>query len=101
MASHDSDDEIAFYDIKKAYGELSNFFKTAQPLKYKNKTYPTSEHLYQSLKFDYPGANEASLEYAEKIRIASTPYKAYLLANFVTAARWQWMKPICEMVKGV
>ena len=50
---------ILFYDWTRPYYGFTNF--SSHPVKYKGKTYPTSEHLFQSFKvstfvsFDVPG----------------------------------------------
>ena len=84
------------------FGELSNFYALEKPLVFKSKTYPTSEHLYQSLKYLGPNASPASLEHAEAIRLAPTPSKAKLLSRnpdegmrargVVVRADWDLMK---------
>lgn len=58
--------DIRFYSHTKGnYTSFSNF--SPHPVVWKGKTYPTSEHLFQALKFiDDP-------EYAEQIRLAETP----------------------------
>jgi ribA/ribD-fused uncharacterized protein len=86
---------ITFFRENEAYGEFSNFSK--HPILYAHpgydgdpevlKEYPTSEHAYQALKFDYPGASEASRAYAEIIRKTNTPYKAKLLGHQKLAPR--------------
>lgn len=71
---------IEFYrESEIPYGVLSNFYMCN--IEYKGKIFPTSEHLYQCRKFLYKTASKRSLEYAEIIRKASTPYKAKILGH--------------------
>lgn len=81
---------LCFGSEKQPLGELSNFWRTRRPILCGGREYPTSEHLYQALKFMYPGADAISLAYAEEIRRASTPYKSKLLANRQRLYRYQW-----------
>ncbi|HSA76158.1 MAG TPA: NADAR family protein [Nitrosarchaeum sp.] len=72
-------DTVNFFRENKKYGCLSNF--AATPITYKDVVYPTSEHLYQCLKFMYDDAPEVNKIYAELIRTAKTPYQSKLLGN--------------------
>jgi len=58
---------IKFYSISDEFGEFSNFAKF--PVKIKKKTWPTSEHYFQAMKFD-------SKEIQEKIRKCKRPDEA-------------------------
>ncbi len=58
---------IKFYSINNEFGEFSNFAKF--PVKIKKKTWPTSEHYFQAMKFD-------SKEIQEKIRKCKRPDEA-------------------------
>ena len=71
---------IEFSSSDKPYFELSNFYYHKTPLVYLGRTYDTSEHLYQSLKY-CDSLNPRSLAYAEIIRTASTPGIAKRIAN--------------------
>jgi N-glycosidase YbiA len=44
------DNVIKFYSVADEYGEFSNF--AAYPIKLKGKTWPTSEHYFQAMKFE-------------------------------------------------
>jgi ribA/ribD-fused uncharacterized protein len=98
---------LFFWRENEAFGELSNLFAMSEPLLYENKSYPTSEHLYQSLKFNYSGASSEQLEYAEKIRLAKTPTQAKILASQqVAGGGYAWrtaLNPVIELyrAKGV
>jgi ribA/ribD-fused uncharacterized protein len=59
--------EIKFYSANDHYGEFSNF--ALYPIKLKGKVWPTSEHYFQSEKFD-------DKNYQDTIRKASSPMKA-------------------------
>lgn len=92
--------EIRFYDQTKTYGELSNYWVPSRPLVHNGKTYPTSEHLYQALKYDYPGAPAANARHAEAIRRAKTPGIAKALANPDAKPRWRWEQVRVSQAKG-
>lgn len=89
---------IFFFGEKNKWGELSNFYKLEKQIIYNNKSYPTSEHLYQALKYIYDDS-KANLEYAEEIRKSSTPYIAKLLANQKQLYGHDWMKKINEIIE--
>src|SRR3954469_23654742 len=63
---HNSD-RIEFYLVNAPYGEFSNFARYRIWLG--NKSWPTSEHYFQAMKFD-------SIEDQEEIRNASSPKEA-------------------------
>lgn len=88
---------IYFYDANKEFGVFSNFYPA--PIKYKGKTYQTSEHLYQAFKFMYSGASKKSLEYAEIIRTSSTPNKAKILASQKIAGGYAWRTALNPIIK--
>lgn len=90
---------LSFFRETKPFGELSNFWKTEEPLTWRSKTYATSEHLYQSRKYIYKGASPACLELAESIRQATTPYKAKLLASDPTKIprRHAWQRKLHDV----
>ena len=89
---------IRFYRPEQRYGELSNFYICDQPLVFDGKPFATSEHLYHYLKYCYPGAPTASLEYAEYIRTINTPYKAKLLAKQSTPRRYEWQQALSDII---
>lgn len=59
--------QIKFYKIKDAYGEFSNFSK--HPITLKGKSWPTTEHYFQAMKFE-------GTEYEEKVRLCKGPFSA-------------------------
>lgn len=63
---------IQFYDSNKPYYEFTNFYSA--PITIGNKSYPTSEHYYQSMKFE-------GTPLAERIRLANSPRDAWNVAN--------------------
>ena len=102
-SSESSDDEvIKFYSKDEPYYEFSNFYLA--DIEYKGKIYPSSEHLYQALKFLGPKASKRSKEYAREIRKVNTPNKARILANQKTGGGYQWrtdLNPIIEEYQDV
>ena len=58
---------IYFYSVEDEYGDFSNFAR--YPIRLKGKTWPTSEHYFQSMKFIDPIQQQ-------KIRQATTPMEA-------------------------
>jgi len=66
------EDEIKFYSEKGRYGEFSNFANYS--IRLKNKIWKTTEHYFQSQKFE-------KQEYQEKIRNAITPMMAAQLGR--------------------
>jgi len=60
------------------------------PISFNQKKYPTSEHLYQSLKYIYEGASDDSLKYATHIQNAKTPNISKILANQKIAGGYKW-----------
>jgi ribA/ribD-fused uncharacterized protein len=65
--------KIYFWRTNDPYGCLSNFSK--HPVIYAEQSFPTSEHLYQALKF----YKDIGYELIEKIRLAETPKTAKVL----------------------
>lgn len=90
---------IRFFGADNQWGELSNFWLLSTPIVHQGKTYTTSEHLYQAMKFMGSNVTPLSLEYIELIRKANTPYKAKLLAGLSTLDRYEWQAQIAEIVK--
>ncbi len=58
---------IYFYSVEDEYGDFSNFSR--YPIRLKGKTWPTSEHYFQAMKFVDPIQQQ-------KIRQATTPMEA-------------------------
>lgn len=87
---------IYFYRENEQYGELSNFYPLdSNPIIYQGKSYPTSEHLYQALKYlTHPYATDRHIQYAELIRTTNTPNKSKILANKRTALTYQWQRDL-------
>lgn len=90
---------LKFYREDGPLGELCNFYPLGTDLVYNGKVYPTSEHLYQALKFLYPDASSESLEYSEIIRNAKTPYMSKLLGHQTTTWRYDWQKRLATIAK--
>lgn len=76
------------------YDKFGNFY----PCKFKHdgKTYKTSEHLYQALKFK--NETPAEKEWQEIIRNANTPTIARYLGHQMTHQRWAWQKKYRDLV---
>ena len=77
---------ILFYSSRGEYGPFSNFSKHGVEMD--GKWYRTTEHYFQSQKFDNP-------EYRERIRIAHTPKDAARLGR----SRKVRLRPDWEKVK--
>lgn len=80
---------------------LSNFYpdKVADKIDvwYNGQSWPTSEHLYQALKFEC--YTEVDKQWREIIRTARTPFQAKYLGNQRTDTRYAWMQPLKELVQ--
>jgi N-glycosidase YbiA len=89
---------IRFYDQKEDYFQFSNFYPLKQtPIVYNNKSYPTTEHAYQSAKFN-------DVVYSEIIRRANTPNIARILASQQIGGGYTWrtaLNPIIEKYSDV
>lgn len=90
---------LLLYKPEQSYGELSNFFMLRTPVHFMGKQFSSTEHLFQFRKFVFDGASPASMEFAELVRCADTPYKAKLLASQRASNRWGWMKPINDIIE--
>ena len=89
---------VKFFSGKDSF---SNFFELKTPLVYNGLTFPTSEHLYQWAKFQYPGASPATTYYAEFVRTASTANKAKIIANQrLEPERYQWQKDLNVIIRN-
>lgn len=83
-------DKVYFYRPADEYGVLSNFART--PILLDEKIWPTSEHLFQALKFTADADNPA---YREQIRNASNPTEAARLGrsrNVKIRSDWEKVK---------
>lgn len=81
---------IDFFRPTDRYGELSNFYALSTPIVYRGKSYPTSEHLYQAMKFLGPGSTKLHQAYADLIRRAKTPNMAKILAAQRVGGKHPW-----------
>ena len=87
-------DEIRFYDIKKEYGFLSNFWKVDINV---DGVWPTSEHYFQGAKF--MNIDALHDEYVEEIRLCSTPGKAFILGRMKIGGGWKWRTDLNDIIK--
>jgi ribA/ribD-fused uncharacterized protein len=81
---------IEFFREYDKLGELSNYFVPKTPIKYNGKTFKTSEHLFQALKYIHEDSTPTELEYAEVIRTVNTANKARILANQDRGGGYKW-----------
>jgi len=70
-----SENSIKFYEPEGSHGWMSNFFPS--PITIENRTYPTTEHYYQSRKFSLPETKDIM----EAIIKAPTPGEAFKLSR--------------------
>ena len=59
--------------------------------------WPTSEHLYQALKFMWK--TPAEKEWCELIRTANTPFISKYLGHQMTSMRYSWCRKYRDLVK--
>ncbi|KAJ7069051.1 hypothetical protein B0H15DRAFT_793826 [Mycena belliarum] len=87
---------ILFYDRNEPYYGFTNF--SAHPVRYNGKEYPTSEHLFQAMKF-----LDTRPDIAEKIRTTSrSPRDAFELAHVYKAHEHPaWLKMNIEKMEIV
>lgn len=88
---------IRFYNSNDPFGELSNSWKMDVSITFRNKLYPTSEHLYQALPFllvDTP----TNQNYAEEIRNAKTPYMSKILSKQEIDERYEWRRNLNKII---
>lgn len=90
-------EQVLFYKPNEDYYEFSNFYKT--DILYQGKIYPTSEHLYQAMKFMKDPNDKKAMEYADIIRQQSTPNKAFVLANQKTGGGYKWRLDLNDIIK--
>lgn len=97
---------ILFYNHNDPFYELSNFYpyncgkkhnKHNFNLVYKKQIWPTSEHLYQALKFKWETTEE--LEWKEYIRTSNTPTIAKYLGHQFTHRQWKWQQKYYNLVQ--
>jgi ribA/ribD-fused uncharacterized protein len=86
----ESKEIIDFYDPKKPYGALSNFYPS--PIIIDDITYPTVEHYFQCMKF-------TDEWYRQKILEQSTPGKVKFLSSQRKGGRWKWENDLVPIVK--
>ena len=86
-------DVIEFYDKDRPYYELSNYYPTSI------YGYPTSEHYYQSMKYDYTGNTDIDNEYADQIVAQNTPNKARILAGQLIKGGYKWQLELNDIIK--
>ena len=91
-------ESISFYRENDKWGELSNFYLLPSPINYRSFIFPTSEHLYQSLKYLYKEAPIENLSYVKEIAFASTPFKAKILANRLHLLRFEWQRKLSSII---
>lgn len=91
--SNEKPNRILFYHAHDPYYGFTNF--SSDPIEYNGKKYPTSEHLFQSLKF-----MERRPELAEHIRTCSTrPRVVFDEAHrFSPEVRSDWLQVRIEMM---
>ncbi|HKB53326.1 MAG TPA: NADAR family protein, partial [Ramlibacter sp.] len=81
------------------YGQLSNFWPLARPMKMHGREFATSEHAYQASKYIYAGAPAANDAYVTAIARAKTPFVAKFLGNQWLLSRYQWQMDIAGRVR--
>jgi len=91
---------IVFYSHKDNNYFLSNFYPhgTNEKLNisYEKKSYPTSEHLYQALKFF--NETEYEKEWRNIIRTSNTPTIAKYLGHQFTHTKYKWQQKYKDLV---
>lgn len=75
------DNIVKFRRTTDQYGWMSNFSK--HPVVFEGKTYPTTEHLYQSQK-------AVNIEDSEKIRLAKSPKEAAIIGRQLKNIKPYW-----------
>lgn len=89
---------VLFSKPDKPFGQLSNFWPLAVPMKFRGKTYATSEHAYQACKFLFEGASDANITLSDIIRTQNTPYKAKILTLANPPKRYPWQQALAATV---
>ncbi len=85
-------DAIRFYQKDDPYFQFSNFYPA------EIQFYHTAEHYYQSMKYDYTNADQASLDYADLIIDQNTPNKAFILANQKKKNQYPWQVELTKII---
>ena len=92
-------DPIYFYAKDDPYYEFSNYYVVKGGIDIEGIRYPSTEHYYQSKKFDYSGADDRSLAYAQLIREAKTPNIARELASQKIKGGYKWRTDLNAIIK--
>lgn len=94
---------LLFYSSKDDNYFLGNFYPHVSGKKleslniqYKGVSWPTSEHLYQALKFK--NKTEKEKKWREIIRTSSTPSIARHLGHQLTDTKYEWQKKATNLV---
>ncbi len=97
---------IDFYDPKKEFGFMSNFYQAPFNVKESDKTvtYPTSEHYFQVKKFEPIGISDEKLLksyrwYQKQILSQNTAGKVKFLSDQKIKGGYPWTKPLLELVR--
>ncbi len=91
--------EIKFYAKKTSYYEFSNYYSPKGGIIIDGKSYPTSEHYFQSQKFIYPKAPETTLEYADIVASVNTPNKSRILALQKIGGGYKWRTALNPIIQ--
>lgn len=95
--------QLRFYAARDPLGELTNFYHCTTALWLRgiefHRPFWTSEHMYQFMKYWYPGASDASKAYADEIRTTSSPAKAKYLARQSSDTRYTWQQALQPLVQ--
>ena len=89
---------VEFFKEGQEFGELSNFYRLSSPIVFDSKDFYTSEALFQSCKYIFPGAPPINTAYVEQIRTVNTPYKSKILANQTISHRYEWNLQLNEII---
>lgn len=94
---------VKFYYHDTPHYILSNYYPhvpgkklKSLKIKYGGLIWPTSEHLYQALKFKWDTPEET--EWREHIRTASTPNIAKHLGHQFTSKKYKWQQEASDLV---
>lgn len=74
-----SNDQVLFYKSGEPYYEFSNFYKPTT-LTIDGKSWPTTEHYFQAMKF-YNPSSKRDMEYVNIIQLTDGPMKAAILGR--------------------
>lgn len=93
---------IKFYDPKKEFGFMSNFYKS--PIIIDSVKYPTVEHYFQVMKFEPVGISDIKLIeshrwFQKEILKHETAGKIKFLSRQKEGGPWAWHKPLSEVIK--